>query len=214
MYFCEDLDLLPWEPSLFLESAFAHQHLLQKAAATLAGTALVTADPLLAHVQPGMVAIVTVADDSLTQLLEVVAVADSTHATVSALRGRAAEAPLPPLAGGNVQVSVLTFRPQIAAVGDELLALLGISSDRSGEPAPATASLAGFRIATVFGTLAVLFRTLAGATNPSSLTLSKRNFYDGLAKAARRAIAGTLDLNGDGVPETPRHTALPTLERL
>ena len=100
MYFCTDTDLLTWEPGLFFEDAFAHQAILRDAPATLTGTALVTADPLLGNVVPGMVVAATLGDDAPAQLLEVVAVADASHATVSALRGRTAEPPIPALAGG------------------------------------------------------------------------------------------------------------------
>jgi hypothetical protein len=112
-----------------------------------------------------------------------------------------------------VTVTVVSFRPQIAAVGDGLLALLGVVSDRDTDPSPATDSLAGFRMATVFGTLAALFRTLADTANPTALTLSKKTFYEGLARAARRAISGTVDTDDDGTPDTLRHAAVPRLER-
>jgi hypothetical protein len=213
MYFCTDTDLLTWEPGLFFEDAFAHQAILRDAPATLTGTALVTADPLLGNVVPGMVVAATLGDDAPAQLLEVVAVADASHATVSALRGRTAEPPIPALAGGAVTVAVRTFRPQIAAVGDGLLALVGVTADRDSSP-PALTDLAGFRLATVFGTLAAVFRALATAPAATSLTVAKKNFYDGLARATRRALAATVDTDDDAIPDTRRAAALPTLERV
>jgi hypothetical protein len=160
------------------------------------------------------VAQVTTADGSLSQLLEVVAVADATHATLSSLRGRNSESTLPPLTGGSVKVSVLSFHPQIAAVGDQLLALVGIASDRSSEPAPASANLAGFRLATVFGVLAAIYRTLADTSAATNLTFAKKTFYEQLAHAARRAISASVDTDGDGVPDARVRADAPALVRV
>jgi hypothetical protein len=192
---------MAWEPGIFLEAAFAHQTIVKNAVGTLTGTGLVLTSGSLAAVLPGMVAQVTLADGSLTQLLEVVSVADGTHATVSALRGRSSEAAVPPLTGGSVKVTVVTFQPQIAAVGDALLALVGIASDRDTDPEPAYAGLCGFRPAAVFGTLAVIYRTLVDAKSATNITYSKRAFYEGLAQAARQTLGATIDCDGDGVPD-------------
>jgi len=213
MYFCDDVDLFPWEPGIFLETAFAHQAIVHKASGTLTGTALVMGSAVLGQVSPGMIAAVTLADDSLTQLLEVVSVPDSTHATVSALRGRAAEDAIPAFAGGSVKVTVVTFRPQIAAVGDALMALLGIASDRNTEPTPAYEKLGGFRMAATFATLAAVYRHLADGTAPNSTAYAKKSFYELLAHSSRRAIAATIDLDGDGIPETLRRADVPELTR-
>ena len=94
MYFCSDVDLMGWEPGVFLEAGFGHQAVLWEGAGTLTGTGLVmggSVPPPLGNVLAGMVATVVTADGVLTQLLEVVEVVDGTHATVSALRGRGAE---------------------------------------------------------------------------------------------------------------------------
>jgi hypothetical protein len=214
MYFCDDIDLLPWEPAIFLQTAFAHQTLIKQASATLTGTALVASDAVLGVLLPGMVLNVATADDSLSQLLEVVSVADTTHSVLSALRGRNGEAAIPPLTGGSVKITLVTFRPQIAAVGDQLLALLGISSDRATDPAPESTGLAGFRLAAVFGTLAAVYRTLADTADATSLTLAKKTFYDNLFGAARRAISGTVDADADGTPETLRRADAPLLQRV
>jgi hypothetical protein len=214
MYFCDDAELLAWEPGVFLEPAFAHQVLFKEAAGTVTGTALVMAAGVLGAVEPGMVVRLTLEDDSLTQLAEVVSVADATHATVSALRGRGSEAAVAPLTSGPVKVTVLSFRPQIAAVGDGLLSLVGVISDRDAEASPAYSDPVGFRPAAVFGTLAAVFRTLAETSTATNITYSKKAFYEGLAQAARQALVATVDQDGDGVPETRVHSAVHQLERV
>ena len=202
MYFCEDVDLMAWEPGVFLEGTFAHQAILSAATGMLTGTGLVMDSAVLGNVAAGMVAKIELADDSLTQLLEILAVADATHATVSALRGRGDEAAVGPLVGGSVKVTVVSFRPQIAAVGDGLLALIGVASDRETEPTVATEDLRGFRTAAAFGTLAAIFRTLSSVEGVTEAMKAKQGFYEKLFETARRSIGGRVDEDGDGVAET------------
>ncbi len=202
MYFCNDADLAVWEPSVFSVAGFGHQVVLTAAAGTLTGDALVMGDAVLGDVLPGMVASVATADGTATQLLEVVSVADASHAGVSVLRGRSAEDAEAPAISGSVKVTVVSFRPQIAAVGDQLLAAIGVASDRDTDPAKATADLTGFRSAAIFGTLAAIFRGTAGDTAATNVALTKLNLYETLAAGARRGITGKVDEDGDGVAET------------
>jgi hypothetical protein len=214
MYFCDDVELMAWEPSVFTQTAFSHQTVVKGAVGTLTGTALLLTSGSLAAVLPGMVAQVTLADGSLTQLLEVVAVTDATHATVSMLRGRSSEAAIVPLVTGSVKVTVVTFQPQIAAVGDALLALVGIASDRDNLPAPASVGLCGFKAAAIFGTLAAIYRALVETQSATNVTFSKRTFYEGLAQASRLTLGATIDRDGDGIPETRRWSGVHLLERV
>ena len=200
MYFCEDVDLMVWEPGVFGEAAFAHQGVLKGATATLTGAVLATTDPVLGTVMPGMVMQVAAADDSVSQLLEVLAVTDDSHATVSALRGRGDEGAVAPLFGGSAKVTVVSFRPQIAALGDELLGLIGVASDRQTAANQSATDLRGFRTAAVFGVLAALFRTLSAGDVPAWVT-AKRGFYEKMYAEARRAISGKVDQDHDGTPD-------------
>ncbi len=188
MYFCNDVDLMVWEPGIFGETDFGHQMVVRQSAGTLTGNALAMAGAVLEGVLPGMVGQIVLADNSLTQLLEVVLVADASHATVSGLRGRADSDLVPPLVGGAVNVSVMTFRAQIAAVGDELLGLVGVESDRDEDPAETLADLRGFRTAAVMGTLAAVFRAVSTDAEVSAAMLAKRDFYFKTYLALRRRM--------------------------
>ena len=187
MYFCDDVDLMVWEPGIFGAGAFVHQALVKNAAATLSGTALTTETDLLGALAPGMV--VRAEGGSASQLLEVTAVADGRHATASALRGRVDEPPLPGLVSGSVTVTVASFRPQIAAVGDELLALVGVTSDR-GEAGATVERPRGFRMACVLGALAAIFRVLAAAEGATAGDAAKRGFYEKAYADVRRGVSG------------------------
>ncbi len=204
-YFCNDVDLMAWEPGIFFETAFAHQTLMKDAPATVAGTTLTaTAETLAAAgIAPGMVARLTGATNELTQLAEIVSIDGAGAITISALRGRSTEQPAPPLIQGSVTLAVVSFRPQIAAVGDGLLARVGVTCDRETDAAtPAYGDLAGFGPACIWGTLAAIFRTLCDAKSATNITYSKKSFYDGLAQAAAETLSATIDRDGDGVAET------------
>ncbi len=215
-YFCQDVDLLAWEPGIFVESGWAHQGLLKNVSGVISGTGLTVSGASLtnAGIAAGMVAVLSNADASLTQLVEIVAVTSATAMTVSALRGRATEAAVGPLLQGAVGVTVGSFRPQIGAVGDGLLALVGVRTDEAtGGKAPVHADLGGFGPACVFGTLATVYRALSEAKHASSVVLAKREFYAGLAQAARLTLTATVDQDGDGVAETRVHSAVRELVR-
>jgi hypothetical protein len=190
MYFCDDVDLMVWEPGIFGAAAFAHQAVLKNATGTLTGTALTTETALLGTLLPGMV--VLAAGGGMTQLLEVTAVADASHATVSSLRGRADEPALPGLVSGSATVTVVSFRPQIAAIGDDLLALLGVTSGRAEEGATVEQPR-GFRMACVFGTLAAVYRVLAAAEGATAADAAKRDFYEKTYADVRRGVRGRVD---------------------
>ena len=138
----------------------------------------------------------------LTQLAEIVSIDGPGQATVSALRGRSADPAIPPLAQNAVKVTITSFRPQIGAAGDGLLALVGVRCDRGSEPSPAVADLAGFGPACGFAALAAIFHTLGEEPHAANLVFSKQAFYDGLAGAARQTLSATVDRDGDGLPET------------
>jgi hypothetical protein len=190
MYFCDDVDLMVWEPGIFGASSFGHQALVKNAAGTLAGTALSMEAGVLGAVVPGMVMMVE--GSGLAQLLEVTAVADASHVTVSSLRGRADEGAVPGLVSGAVTVTVVSFRPQIAAIGDELLALIGVASGR-GEAGETVEEARGFRMACVFGVLAAVFRVLAAAEGAGAVEGAKRDYYERTYADVRRGVRGVVD---------------------
>ena len=108
MYFCQDVDLMAWEPGIFLETAFAHQTLMKNGAGTLGGTVLTISSGDFSGISAGMVIQVSLGDGSLTQMLEVQGFLDSVHAVVSGLRGRSSESLITPIVNGSVTFTVVT----------------------------------------------------------------------------------------------------------
>jgi len=117
------------------------------------------------------------------------------------------------LVGGSVKVTVVSFRPQIGAVGDGLLAQLGVGSDRHTEADKVVGGLLGFRTACVFGVLAAVFRTLLSVEGESAANKAKLLFYGKLFEGARRGISGMVDEDGDGVAERREEAGVSRLVR-
>ena len=216
MGYCEDVDLMVLEPGIFVEPALASMRLLLGVSGVVSGTTLTIsgASFVAAGVCGGMVAALTTADNATTVTVEVVAVTDATTATVSVVRARDADAAVGPVVGGAVKVTVVSFRAQIAAVGDELRRLLGGGTDRaSGAAVPAMVELTDFRMAAAFGTLALIYRMLSSVTSPKATVLSKMTVYTQAYGALRRSLKAKVDLDHDGVAETVVRAGVRKLER-
>lgn len=216
MGYCEDVDLMVLEPGIFVEPALASMRLMQGVSGVVSGTTLTISGGsfVAAGVSGGMVAALTTADNATTVMVEVVAVTDGATATVSVVRARDADAAVGPVVGGAVKVTVVSFRAQIAAVGDELRGLVGVGTDRaSGTTVPAMKELTDFRMAAAFGTLAMVYRMMSSVTNPSATVLSKMTVYGQAYGALRRSLKAKVDLDHDGVPETVVRSGVRRLER-
>jgi hypothetical protein len=206
--FCEDRDLAVWEPTAFTEPAVAPLALVRGAAATVAGTAVTTAGAALGAVAPGMVAVIRkgAGDAAVEAVTVVTAVAAADAMSVSVLRAPGEPPAGPPGVDGDATVTVVSFRALIAAVGDEVLALLGVAPGALG----GASQVLGLKAAVVFGALAAVYR----AAGPSARADAKLALYTRYYQIARRAIAGAVDADGDGVAETPVGAAVTTWERV
>lgn len=219
--FATDLDLATWEPALFAAPIPAAQRRLWKTAATIAGSTLTIANSLsAAGITPGMVATLTQSTTTGTGttavtttdtiLCEIISIPTDTTATLSALRARATDVPIPPSLTGTVTLTVVSYAPLIDAIGDSLLNALHLPSDFSTSPTPAPEHLWGFRAAAVFGTLAAAYRSIEPSTPAST---AKITIYDKLHQLARKVISAMLDTNNDGIPDLHLAAGNTTLHR-
>jgi hypothetical protein len=204
--FCDDRDLLVWEAGIFSEPGMAHLALLSEAEVNVAGTALTSAGAILSKIAAGMVGVLKEGAGSPPKSTAVVftEVVSSTAATVSVPRV-AGDDPAAPWIQGDVKLSVVSFRPVIEAVGREVVALLGLEGQSAGME-----NVLGLRPAAIFGTLAAIYR----AIGPSADSDKKLALYTRLYQIARRAIAGMVDLDGDGHAETLVFAGTTALERV
>jgi hypothetical protein len=205
--FCDDRDLLVWEAEIFSEPGVAHLALLANVDVNVAGTALTSGTLALSQVEPGMVAVLTEGAGESAQSCAAVftAVASADAATVSVVRAIGEDA-APPRIQGDVKLAVVSFRPLIEAVGGEITALLGLE----GTSAEDFSAVLGLKPAAVFGTLAAIYRAIGPTTNADK----KLALYTRLYQLARRAVAGMIDLDGDGVAETRVCAGMTALERV
>jgi hypothetical protein len=204
--FCADQDLLGWESGIFGDAGVAHLALVKDADATLSGGTLLTAAAVLGGAEPGMVAVLRQGSGEtlVTTYAVITTNLAANQASVSVLRS-AGEDPAVPAMSGAVKVTIVSFHPVIAAVGDELLALLGIEPRMLTE----ASTVMGLKTATIFGTLAALFR----AIGPSAAADKKLALYTRMFQLARRAVGGWVDADGDGVAERRVCAGIAVMER-
>ena len=211
---CSEADLLILEPGLLGMAELRDCLRLREAAGTLAGTTLTLtgASWTSAGASAGMGVRVTSADGTVVLTGEITAVADATHATVSAFRVRGSDPAVALAVSGSVSVTVMSFGPQIAGVGDDLLALVGASHDRDA-PEPALEETSGFRSAAIYGTLAALFRMAVVPVLTSKEVVVKEKLYQAAYLTLRRSLVARVDLDGDGVVDSVVRSGVRTLER-
>ncbi len=199
MNFSTDRDLLVEEPTLLDDIPLLAQQRLSVADAAVSGTTVssAAADFVAAQVRPGcLVVIGGVAHEVLDR-------ADEHTLTVSLLRARLSDAPIPGAQGSGLTLTAPTFAPQAALVHDALLSLVGVEED-------AIVSLSVMARLEALGTLERLY-SAAGALLTGGWRdtfLLKGDAYRQRFAVALRGARVMVDLNGDGL--TDRHIALGT----
>lgn len=122
MNFSTDRDLLALEPTLFHDVPWVGQQRINVDDAYITGQTVSSdsADFVAAQVEAGSVVLI----DKVAH--EVIAVSAADTLTISRLRTRLADLPIPGEDGGPFTLSARTFAPQAELVHDGLLRLLGI----------------------------------------------------------------------------------------
>lgn len=189
-----DRDLLLHEPRLAHDLGLLAQQRLHVADAAIAGTTLTSAGANFVAAQTTAGAVALLND----RLVEVVARLSATTLTVSLLRPRLGDAPIPPGDASDATLTVLSFEPQLQLVHDALLAMLGLEDD---EPIVSLSAMA--RLETL-GTLAQLFACAATLDAHGQGLERKAEHHRRSFAAALRRTAIQLDLDGDGLADATR----------
>ena len=129
--FSNDVDLLLWEPMLFRDYAYPSQTLCQGVDGVTSGTSFTSAGAsfLSSAVKAGHV--IYLYNSVIDSCYEVVEVLSDTELTVSVLRHKETDDPIPPPGGSNLQYRISTFDPQAEEIGNDLLQYFGIYPDGS-----------------------------------------------------------------------------------
>lgn len=202
--FTLDRDLLALEPTLFRDVAWLAQRPLS-AQGNVSGTTLTltTGSLAAALIETGHVAVI---DDIPC---EITAIASATEATVSLLRASRTDPPIPPPPKTGATVTITTFRPQIALAHDRLMREFGIGDAAYPGGPGESAILNGEALIPLeaAGALALIFASAAALAATGSPLHARAHSWQTRFALARRDARITLDLDGDGRPDSIRTLA-------
>ena len=214
--FATDCHLLPYEPRLFQDVAWAGQRLVSS---TNAGTINALGDRLTISgaaladwgVEPGWVVVV---NDTPLEITEVL---NGTQARVSRVRSNADEPPRRAAPGAGLPVLLHTFRHQIDEAGRMILRSFGLVHSLDAGPDDLTeahiTNAASLRGAAVFGALQAIFDSASTGAPQASMLQRRAEQYSHRFAAALRQVRLGLDLTGDGLPDEVRRLDASRLER-
>jgi hypothetical protein len=218
MEFCNDVDLLYWEPDVLKDAAFASQTLVE-GTGDVAGNVLTrTAGP--SFTEQGVAAgQVVVLSGSAVGCFAVTAVSGPSALILSVVHtdmlpsgGPAAPAISPPAATGAAFV-VRTFGPQRRLVADFLLASLGVVPGTAGAASAVVMNPQALRRASALGTLQMVYSAMAAAASEPGRFAVRAELYERLYRRALRQAQVDLDLDGDGRADARRSPGLVRLVR-
>jgi len=214
--FCNDIDLLHWEPNVLRDAAFASQALIS-GTGNLAGSTFTIASGsfLTAHIAQEQVIILTGATSGS---YPIVSVDSATQLTLSVLYDglfptSGDPAPSPPGTANGLDYVIRTFWPQRRIVSELLLQAAGLDpSDPESEPKLLNPE--ALQRACTVGTLHLIYSALAAAAEDPENLRMRVQLYERLYRRALRSATVKLDLNLDGRLDLLRRLNVMDLERV
>jgi hypothetical protein len=215
MTFCSDVDLLHWEPHLFVDAAAAAQ-VLMSGTGNLAGTAFTIASGSLAsnHIEVDQVIVLS---GSVAGSFPIVTIGSTTTLALSVLYdglypddGSPAVA-TPVDSASGLGFSIATFWPQRRVASDLLRHAAGFGP--TVDPTLASQTILNpqvLRRACALGTLQMIYNALAATIPSVNVTpySARSDVYANLFRQAMRSAKVEVDLNGDGVVDEVRPLSL------
>ncbi|MEM9417486.1 MAG: hypothetical protein AAGA25_00345 [Planctomycetota bacterium] len=147
---------------------------------------------------------------------EVVSRDDANTLTISLLRSRLSDAPVPGDAGGPFPLTLSTFAPQAQLVHDSLLRLLGIDAQNEEDDALSEDAVVSVSVMARLETLGTLERVYSGAvalTGDNQMLIYKAGEYRRRFRHATARASVLLDTNGDGHADERRQLGVIRLQR-
>ncbi|MEM1108711.1 MAG: hypothetical protein AAGH99_08480 [Planctomycetota bacterium] len=215
MNFSTDRDLLALEPMLFNDVPWVGQQRVALDDAYVTGTTLTSASAnfVATQVESGGVVVI----DRVAH--EVISRDDAGTLTVSLLRTRLSDAPIPGDPGGPFNAAVRTFAPQAKIVHDGLLRLLGIDADTNADDPEALSEDAVVSISVIarleaLGTLERVYSGAAALVGDNQMLIYKAGEYRRRFRHATAQASVLLDTNGDGHADERRRLGMIRLQRV
>jgi len=214
--FCNDIDLLHWEPTILRDATFASQTLIS-GTGNLAGSAFTIASGslLAAHVAQNQVIVLT---GATAGCYPIVSVDGATQLTLSVLYDglfptSGDPAPSPPGTANALTYAIRTFWPQRRIVSELLLQAAGL------DPSDADTELQvmnpdALQRACTLGSLHLIYSAVAAAAEDPEPFNFRTNLYEKLYRRALRTAAIKLDLDLDGRLDVLRRLNVLDLQRV
>jgi hypothetical protein len=212
MNFATDRDLLAYDPAVFNELPFAAQQRVCVDDAELSGTTLTSpsADFVLADVSVGSVVLIDAVPYEVIERL------GAGSLTVSRLRSRLDDPPIPGTDAGPVTAVARTFEPQATLVHATLLRLLGIDPDDHGGDLTEDAVLSLTLMARLeaLGTLELAYASAATVTGDNASLRAKAEQHRSRFQRELASARVLIDRNGDGLPDERRTLGVLRMSRV
>ena len=216
VWFSKDVDLLKWEPVVFVELAPVSQTLCQGDNGVLSDTTFTSSSASFddAGVTAGQVVYLR-NGESLDGCYEIVSVDSATQLTISVLRQSEEDDPVAPPSGSEISYRISTFDPQAEEVAYGLLQYFGIEAieDEAAE-AGEILNVRTLRQTSVFGVLSTVFAAATCGKNDTGGIWAKSQRYQELFHTARSKVRIELDTDSDQVAEQFRSGGTVRLRRL
>jgi len=214
MPFCNDIDLLHWEPALLKDATFAPQTLISGTGNLAGATFTISSGSFItAHVEAQQVIVL---GGAIAGTFPIASVDSATQLTISVLY----DGLLPESGPGVVSAvgtatgltyTIRTFWAQRRIVSDLIQQAAGVSPGETA--AAAITNPAVLRRVCALGTLQLIYSALAAAaTSPEPLN-ARADLYERMYKRALRNASVGVDTDGDGAPDVVRPLNLLELQR-
>ena len=214
MLFCNDADLLYWEPEVLREAAFASQT-LDAGTGSLSGTqfSVVTGTVFTSRaVEPGQVIVLS---GAVAGCFPIVAITDPFNLQLGVLNDELFPDPpatTPPLispgTASGLDFVIRTFWAQRRVVSDLLSQAIGIIPGTAEAQAAQILNPQALRRAATLGTLQMIYNAMAAAASEPAPFTVRADLYERLFRRAMRQAQVDIDLDGDGRADSRRSPGL------
>lgn len=222
MNFCNDTDLLYWEPDLLKDAAFMSQT-LAAGSGDLSGTLFTAGGGVVfdsARVEVGHVITLS---GTISGCLAITQLVGGSFLRVSTIYTELFAAASPALAvqsqvATGLSFAVRTFHAQRRLVGDFLLQAAGIATDSAGNlsvdgVAATLLNPSSLKRPACLGVIQLIYSAIAAAASEPARFAARAELYERLYRRTLRQTRFHLDTDGDGQPNLTRDLGLIRLSR-
>ena len=218
MIFCNDVDLLYWEPDVLKEAAFASQT-LDVGIGDVAGNLFTATSGLSFEDQQVAAGQVIVFSGAMSGCFPITSVSGPFSLKFSALYdelfpdGGSPPDPIGVAAVSGVDFVIRTFWAQRKVVSDFLSQAVGIVPGTAQALTASVLNPRALRRAATLGTLQMIYNAMAAAASEPAKFSLRADLYERLYRRALRQAQVDVDLDGDGKADVRRSPGLVRMAR-